>query len=89
MESVAAFNNLYHGKMSNAMANKQEAKQDKQPETDAAKRLWILLGAILKQYEARFGTLEIDRSAIHAGATGGPAEAGAGGDGGEPSAKSS
>ena len=26
----------------------------------AAKRLWVLLGAILKEYESRFGTLSID-----------------------------
>lgn len=29
----------------------------------AAKRLWVLLGAVLKEYETRFGTLNIDRSA--------------------------
>ena len=27
----------------------------------AAKRLWILLGAILKEYESRFGVLSLDR----------------------------
>jgi len=26
----------------------------------AAKRLWILMGALLKEYEARFGALSID-----------------------------
>ena len=26
----------------------------------AAKRLWILVGALLKEYEARFGTLQMD-----------------------------
>ena len=26
----------------------------------AAKRLWVLMGAILKEYESRFGTLTID-----------------------------
>jgi hypothetical protein len=26
----------------------------------AAKRLWLLLGAVLKEYEKRFGTLHID-----------------------------
>lgn len=36
----------------------------------AAKRLWILLGAILKQYESRFGTLNIDMSGIQATAAG-------------------
>ena len=39
----------------------------------AAKRLWILLGAILKQYESRFGTLNIDMSGIQATAAGGNA----------------
>jgi hypothetical protein len=29
----------------------------------AAKRLWILLGAVLKEYETRFGPLNIDVSA--------------------------
>ena len=29
----------------------------------AAKRLWVLLGSILQQYEARFGTLQIDQRA--------------------------
>ena len=29
----------------------------------AAKRLWVLLGAILREYESRFGTLKIDVSA--------------------------
>lgn len=28
----------------------------------AAKRLWMLLGSILKEYESRYGTLEIDVS---------------------------
>ena len=27
----------------------------------AAKRLWMLLGAVLKEYETRFGTLSIER----------------------------
>lgn len=53
----------------------------------AAKRLWILLGAILKQYEARFGALDVDRSSIQASTGGAAAEASAGGDGGEPNAK--
>lgn len=39
----------------------------------AAKRLWILLGAILKQYESRFGSLNIDISGIQAAAKGGNA----------------
>jgi len=29
----------------------------------AAKRLWILLGAVLKEYEKRFGPLQIDAGA--------------------------
>ena len=29
----------------------------------AAKRLWLLLGVILTQYEKRFGTIEVDTSA--------------------------
>ena len=37
----------------------------------AAKRLWILLGAILQQYESRFGKLNIDMSGIQAAAAGG------------------
>ncbi len=39
----------------------------------AAKRLWILLGAILQQYESRFGKLNIDMSGIQAAAAGGNA----------------
>ncbi len=39
----------------------------------AAKRLWILLGAILQQYESRFGKLNIDMSGIQASAAGGNA----------------
>ncbi|WP_209426955.1 DUF3467 domain-containing protein [Pararhodobacter sp. SW119] len=34
----------------------------------AAKRLWILLGAILREYESRFGQLGIDAGADTAGA---------------------
>ena len=30
----------------------------------AAKRLWVLLGAILKEYETRFGPLNIDLSGL-------------------------
>ena len=33
----------------------------------AAKRLWILLGAILNQYEKRFGKLEVDATAAQNG----------------------
>ena len=58
----------------------------------AAKRLWILVGAILKQYESRFGTLNIDISGNQpgtAGAASAAAEGSAGGDAGEPKAKSS
>lgn len=36
----------------------------------AAKRLWILLGAVLKQYEKRFGPLDIAAGAGAAGAAG-------------------
>jgi hypothetical protein len=36
----------------------------------AAKRLWILIGAILKEYEARFGPLNIDVSASDFGQRG-------------------
>ncbi|MFW6076447.1 MAG: DUF3467 domain-containing protein [Hyphomicrobiales bacterium] len=32
----------------------------------AAKRLWILLGVILNQYEKRFGKIEVDASAAAA-----------------------
>jgi hypothetical protein len=32
----------------------------------AAKRLWILLGAILKEYENRFGTINMDAAAAAA-----------------------
>ncbi len=58
----------------------------------AAKRLWILMGAILKQYESRFGTLNIDTSGNQSGTTGAASastEGSAGGDAGEPKAKSS
>lgn len=62
----------------------------------AAKRLWILLGAILQQYESRFGKLNIDMSGIQTSAAGGSAaQAGAaaqsetGGQPTEPKAKSS
>ncbi len=34
----------------------------------AAKRLWILLGAILNQYEKRFGKIELDVAAAQIGA---------------------
>jgi hypothetical protein len=34
----------------------------------AAKRLWILLGAILKEYESRFGALNMDIATPGAGA---------------------
>ena len=30
----------------------------------AAKRLWILMGAILREYESRFGTLSIDTGGV-------------------------
>ena len=43
----------------------------------AAKRLWMLMGAILKEYESRFGQLNIDVSGLRA-ATGSGAGAGAG-----------
>ncbi len=43
----------------------------------AAKRLWMLLGAILKEYESRFGQLNIDVSGLRA-APGSGAGAGAG-----------
>jgi hypothetical protein len=33
----------------------------------AAKRLWILLGAILKEYEARFGSLGLSEVSGHGG----------------------
>lgn len=33
----------------------------------AAKRLLLLLGAILKEYESRFGTLQVDARGIQAG----------------------
>ena len=33
----------------------------------AAKRLWLLLGVILSQYEKRFGTIEVDASATQNG----------------------
>ena len=32
----------------------------------AAKRLWMLLGAILKEYESRFGNINIDVSGVDA-----------------------
>ena len=32
----------------------------------AAKRLWILLGAILTEYEKRFGTVSVDSTGVHA-----------------------
>lgn len=32
----------------------------------AAKRLWMLLGAILKEYESRFGQINIDVSGVDA-----------------------
>lgn len=32
----------------------------------AAKRLWMLLGAILKEYESRFGKINIDVSGVDA-----------------------
>ncbi len=34
----------------------------------AAKRLWILLGAILKEYESRFGALDMGAAAAQAAA---------------------
>ena len=34
----------------------------------AAKRLWLLLGAILNQYEKRFGKIEVDAGASQNGA---------------------
>jgi len=37
----------------------------------AAKRLWVLLGAILGEYESRFGALPMDTSGIAAAKTGG------------------
>ena len=37
----------------------------------AAKRLWVLLGALLKEYEARFGALNIDVSPADLQARGG------------------
>lgn len=63
----------------------------------AAKRLWILLGAILKQYESRFGTLKIDTSGIQTSAAAGssvtqaatPGQGNTGGGEIEPKAKSS
>lgn len=60
----------------------------------AAKRLWILLGAILKQYESRFGTLNIDVSGIQASAAGAAPSSGgnkgsASGDAAESKPKSS
>ncbi len=45
----------------------------------AAKRLWTLMGAILKEYEARFGTLKIDAgtpTGTDAEGGGGPGAAG-------------
>ncbi|NIR29648.1 MAG: DUF3467 domain-containing protein [Gammaproteobacteria bacterium] len=45
----------------------------------AAKRLWTLLGAILKEYESRFGQLNIDVSGPRAGAGGGAGAGGAAG----------
>lgn len=33
----------------------------------AAKRLWLLLGVILNQYEKRFGTIEVDATAAQNG----------------------
>ncbi len=48
----------------------------------AAKRLWTLLGAILKEYETRFGTLSLDvGSTTGTGAKGGGGTGGAGGTG--------
>ena len=44
----------------------------------AAKRLWLLLGAILKQYESRFGELKLDAGALQQP---GPAAGGRGGNG--------
>ena len=44
----------------------------------AAKRLWVLLGAILGEYESRFGALPMDTAGIGAAKTGG-AEKGNGG----------
>ncbi len=53
----------------------------------AAKRLWLLLGAILKQYESRFGELKLDAGALQQP---GPAAGGRGGNGqkGDAAAKS-
>ena len=48
----------------------------------AAKRLWTLLGAILKEYETRFGTLSLDvGSTTGTGAKGGGGTGGAAGTG--------
>ncbi len=49
----------------------------------AAKRLWTLLGAILKEYETRFGTLGLDvESTTGSGAKGAKGGGGTGGTGG-------
>jgi hypothetical protein len=48
----------------------------------AAKRLWILLGAVLKEYEARFGNLGLNEiSGLAGGTTGAATQAKAAGQG--------
>lgn len=44
----------------------------------AAKRLWVLLGAVLKEYENRFGDLRIEGLSAAAAAQSGPNGSGAG-----------
>ena len=63
----------------------------------AAKRLWVLLGTILKQYESRFGALNIDMGGIKTSSAGGrspalaatPGQGKAGGGESGPKVKSS
>lgn len=50
----------------------------------AAKRLWMLLGAILKEYESRFGQLNIDVSGLRAGGGAGAGRGAGGNTGSQP-----